>query len=59
MNDKIDIQFTCYEYRWTEGVGTMFLFYPGGIWDEDKMTLSESLEQYPVEEYEWIHFNNE
>jgi hypothetical protein len=58
LKGKKDIKFTCYEYLWNEGVGTMFLFYPGGDWDEDKMTLSESLKKYPVDKYEWIHFDH-
>ena len=33
----------------------MFLFYPNGEWDEDKLTIHEALRNYPVEDYEWIN----
>lgn len=55
MNNKIDITFICYAYKWDEGIGTMFLFYPEGIWDENKLTLEEALQDYPPTKYEWIH----
>jgi hypothetical protein len=32
----------------------MFQFFPDGEWDEDKLTLKEALEYYPVDKYEWI-----
>ena len=54
MQNKIEINFTCYKYKWGDGVGTMFLFYPEGVWDEDKLTIEEALEHYPVDKYEWI-----
>jgi hypothetical protein len=55
MKNKKDITFTCYKYDWDEGTGTLFLFWPDGVWDEDKLTIHEALDRYPVSEYEWIH----
>lgn len=55
MDGKIDIGFVCYKYKWDNGVGTMFLFYPDGEWDEDKLTIQEAIKQYPPEKYEWIN----
>ncbi len=54
---KKPIKFTCYEYHWTDRHGTMFLFYPGDVWDEDKLTIEEALSHYPIDQYEWIHFD--
>ena len=51
---KIDIEFTCYKYKADDCVFTMFLFYPSGEWDEDKLTIQEALISYPVDEYEWL-----
>jgi len=56
---KIDIDFVCYRYKWTEGVGTMFLFYLDGEWDEDKLCIDEALANYPVDKYNWIHIAEE
>ena len=52
------IKFTCYEYNYSDGVTTLFLFYPDGVWDEDKLSLSDALNNYPISEYEWVHFNS-
>jgi len=54
MNGKREVGFICYKYQWSEGVGTMFQFFPDGEWDEDKLTLKEALEYYPIDEYEWV-----
>ena len=51
---KIDIEFTCYKYKADDGVFTMFLFYPSGEWDEDKLLIQDALVNYPVDEYEWL-----
>ena len=55
---KIPITFTCYKYNWTEYTGTMFLFYPDGEWDEDKLTIADALVNYPIDTYEWIHIGD-
>jgi hypothetical protein len=55
MNGKTEITFVCYKYNWDDGVGTMFLFYPNGEWDEDKLTLDEALVAYPSDQFEWIN----
>lgn len=52
---KTPIDFMCYEYTYPEGRCTLFQFYPNGEWDEDKLTLNEALERYPIGHYEWIH----
>ncbi len=52
---KTPINFTCYECRWSDRHGTMFLFYPNGVWDEDKLAIEEALANYPIDKYEWIH----
>ncbi len=60
-----DISFACYKYEYTgkpekhlhyppQKSVTLFLFYPKGVWDEDKLTLTEALIHYPPEEYNWL-----
>lgn len=49
-----DISFTCYACTFSEGRATIYLFYPEGEWDEDKLSLEEALEAYPITEYNWI-----
>lgn len=51
------VDFTCYRYDYNSGVCTLFLFYEDGVWNEDKLTVSEALHRYPPNEYEWIHFD--
>lgn len=51
----IDIDFVCYKYRFAKGITTLFLFYPDGIWDEDKLTIKEALNKYPIELYNWLY----
>lgn len=58
MKGKKEIEFTCYASRFNEGLTTLFLFYPQGVWDEDKLTLEDALNKYPVEEYEWVYFSD-
>jgi len=53
-----DVGFICYKYTWSKGIGTLFLFYPDGQWDDDKLTLNEALKNYPPKEYNWIHIND-
>ena len=59
MNNKIEINFVCYAYTWNEGAGTMFQFFPDGVWDEDKLTIEEALKNYPIGKYEWIESDSE
>jgi len=56
---KIDVRFICYEYKFTEGVSTMFKFFPNGVWDEDKLVIEEALRNYPLDQYNWIHTEDE
>lgn len=54
-NSLRPIDFICYRYTWDKGVGTMFLFYIDGLWDEDKLSIEEALDKYPIDEYNWLH----
>jgi hypothetical protein len=60
-----DILFNCFQHEYKgkpekhlhfppDKKVTLFLFYPKGVWDEDKLTLSEALERYPVNKYNWL-----
>jgi len=55
MIKKEIIYFLCYEYVYSQGITTLFLFYPNGEWDDDKNTIQESLVKYPLDKYEWVH----
>jgi hypothetical protein len=33
-------------------------YTPDGQWDEDKLTIEQALQKYPIAEYEWIHFED-
>jgi len=58
MNSKYNIEFICYPYLYQGGGKvTLFLFYPRGIWDEDKLGLGEALRKYPPELYNRISKN--
>ena len=53
--DRKYVFFVCYPYR--DGSGhefVMYLFYPDGVWDDDKLTEKEALDNYPMSEYNWI-----
>ena len=53
------ISFTCYEYMdGNRNLYTLFLFYPKGMWDENKLTLQEALVKYPPHEYNWLFFDD-
>ena len=66
MSKKL-IRFSCYKYKHertaktisTNGWTTLFLFYPDNKWDEMKRSLQDSLKEYPLTDYEWLHFNSE
>ena len=41
---RVDIDFDCYLYTYgNDEKVTLFQFFPGGDWDEDKSTLEEAL----------------
>ena len=51
----IDILFNCYQYKYDDtGVCTLFIFWPNGVWDENKYSTDEAIEVYPPSEYNWI-----
>lgn len=58
MDNKIEIEFTCTRIHFSDGQGTLFWFYPNGIWDEHKLTIEEAINKYPPHTYEWLHVEN-
>lgn len=36
------------------GVTEIYFFYPDGVWDDDKLILSEALDKYPKNKYDWV-----
>lgn len=36
------------------GTYDVFCFYPNGVWDEDKKTLSEAETAYPKDKFNWF-----
>ena len=56
----MDILFDCYKYYYEqEGETTIFMFWPDGLWDEEKYTLEEALSAYPPSMYNWIKMEEE
>lgn len=46
---KIRIEFNTIE----TDHGTMYQFFPNGVWDEDKLQLHEAEARYPRDKFEW------
>lgn len=53
------IDFVAYEALSDEGPWRCHLFYPDGVWDEDKLTLEEAERKYPQDQYEWVDVSAE
>lgn len=54
-NNRIEIEYTSYMTRFSDlGLEEVYCFYPDGIWDEDKLLLSEAIKKYPQLKYKWI-----
>ena len=51
---KQPIDFHCYPTVDNSGAYTIFQFFPNGLWDEDKLTITEAITKYPLYKYEWI-----
>lgn len=52
---RVDIDFDCYLYTYgNDEKVTLFQFFPGGDWDEDKLTLEEALKKYPPTQFNWL-----
>lgn len=51
-----DVVFVCYN-SWSEKDQkdfTLFLFYPDGVWDEDKLMIKDAVKKYPPKKFNWI-----
>jgi len=57
MKEKIG--FATYETVSGATVWTVYLMYPGGIWDESKLTKEEAEAAYPLDQYEWFELEDE
>lgn len=55
IKDEIKIKFIR-QNTWFSDIGDteIYFFYPNGIWDDDKLILSEALVNYPKDKYDWI-----
>ncbi len=53
------IDYTTYEASSAEGPWQVYLFYPDGVWDEDKLTLGEAEKKYPPRDYKWVDVSDE
>lgn len=60
MSDKIKITYATGEC-WFSDIGpeVVYFFYPNGVWDDDKLLLSEALKKYPKDKYEWEEMPDE
>jgi hypothetical protein len=54
MADKIDIEYASFKTQDHQGPWTVYLFYPYGVWDEDKLSLKEAETLYPKKKYNWV-----
>jgi len=41
-------------YQTYESNFKVYLFFPGGQWDEFKWSYEEAVKQYPKEEFTWV-----
>jgi len=41
---------------WFSDIGDteIYFFYPDGMWDDDKLILSDALDKYPKDKYDWV-----
>lgn len=51
----IDISFICYSSTNFDERKAVFIFYPSGRCDDDKLTIQEAVKKYPPERYNWIN----
>lgn len=52
--EREEIDFTCYEAYFGSHSKMIFMFYPNGVWDEDKLARCEALAKYPTSKYKWV-----
>lgn len=55
ITGKLNIQFVTQQHSFPDiGDAEIYFFYPNGVWDDDKLLLSEAIEKYPSDQYNWI-----
>lgn len=53
--EKTKILYTHYPYRHMHGTDELYMFWPMGMWDDNKYFLEEALIAYPKDKYEWVY----
>lgn len=59
MSKLTRIEYRSHMAAGSDGPWRVYLFYPDGVWDEDKKTLEEAQKAYPKSRYQWVKIKSD
>jgi hypothetical protein len=56
---RTKIEYRTHNATSKDGPWRCYLFYPDGVWDEEKLNLQQAQKKYPQTDYNWVDVSDE